>query len=113
MGVQLSIDDFGTGYSSLNYLKRFPIDALKIDRTFVSDIPTDIDDAAITHAIISMGHSLRLRVVAEGVETEEQLKFLRAQECDEAQGNYISMPLPAAEIEAMLRQHWRFRLSAE
>jgi len=104
MGIRLSLDDFGTDYSSLSYLKRFPVDTLKIDRTFINDITTDMDDAAITRAIVGMGHSLRLRAVAEGVETREQLEFLQALHCDEAQGNYFAPPLTVNDIDKVLRQ---------
>jgi EAL domain-containing protein (putative c-di-GMP-specific phosphodiesterase class I) len=103
MGIQLSIDDFGTGFSSLNYLKRFPIDSVKIDRSFIQDIPANSDDAAITRAIIAMAHSLRLKVIAEGVETEEQLAFLRDYGCDEMQGFYFSRALPEDEFCRLLR----------
>ncbi|HEY3328131.1 MAG TPA: EAL domain-containing protein [Novimethylophilus sp.] len=102
MGMHTSIDDFGTGYSSLGYLKRFPLDALKVDRSFVQDVPGDLDDAAITRAIIGLAHSLGLKVVAEGVETEAQLDFLRHQHCEQIQGYIFSKPLPAEEFAKLL-----------
>jgi len=104
MGMQLSVDDFGTGYSSLSYLKRFPVDRLKIDETFVRDILTDPDDAAITKAIISMGHAMDIKVLAEGVETAEQMHWLRSNGCDEAQGYYFSRPIAMDELTAFLHQ---------
>lgn len=102
MGLRLSIDDFGTGYSSLAYLKQFPVDALKVDRSFVKDMPGADDDAAIASAIIAMAHSLRLEVVAEGVETQAQLAFLAERGCEYVQGFLIAQPLPARELEALL-----------
>ncbi len=103
-GIHISIDDFGTGYSSLSYLKRFPINALKIDRSFVTDVTSNPDDAAIATAIILMGHSLKLNVVAEGVETENQLAFLKVLQCNEVQGYLFSPPVPADRAERMLAE---------
>jgi EAL domain-containing protein (putative c-di-GMP-specific phosphodiesterase class I) len=103
MGVRLSIDDFGTGFSSLSYLKRLPIDTIKIDKSFIRDIKTDANDAAIITAIIKMSHSLNFKVIAEGVETAEQLAYLKQYECDEIQGFYFSQPLTAEDFSALLQ----------
>jgi diguanylate cyclase len=103
MGVVVSVDDFGTGYSSISYLRRFPIDKLKIDRTFVKDLSTHAEDASIVQAIVSLAHSLRLKVVAEGVESPEQLEFLKSLGCDQYQGFHFSPPVPAREFADLLR----------
>jgi len=102
LGINISIDNFGTGYSSLSHLRRFPIDTLKIDQSFLRDLTTNEDDTAITSAIISMAISLRLRVVAEGVESQEQLDFLFAEGCDVVQGYHYCRPLPAEEFAQFL-----------
>ena len=102
MGIGLALDDFGTGYSSINYLRHFPIRRLKIDRSFVSDLMSDPDAAALTGAIIAMAHSLRVKVVGEGVETEEQAHFLRTRGCEELQGYLISPPVASDEFERFL-----------
>jgi diguanylate cyclase (GGDEF)-like protein/PAS domain S-box-containing protein len=104
MGVRLAIDDFGVGYSSLTHLKRFPIDTLKVDRSFIRDVPSDVEDKAITEAIIAMGKSLNLTVVAEGVETQEQQTFLKEHACDEMQGFFFSKPIPGEAFAELLRQ---------
>lgn len=106
LGVHIAVDDFGTGYSSLSYLKMFPLNRIKIDRSFVRDLDKDADDAAIVTAIIAMAHSLGMSVLAEGVETEQHLAFLRTRNCDEVQGFYHSRPLPAEEFAPFLRGHF-------
>lgn len=117
MGVKVAVDDFGTGYSSLSYLKKLPIDTVKIDQSFVKDITTNNDDAAIAGAVVAMAHSLKLRVIAEGVETLEQIEFLRSFECDEIQGYFISRPVPTKEFEQLLSEEyeqvsWRNKYAA-
>jgi EAL domain-containing protein (putative c-di-GMP-specific phosphodiesterase class I) len=101
-GIRLAIDDFGTGYSSMSLMKQFPIDTIKIDRSFVRDLPDDSEDRAIAQAIISMGKALGLTVVAEGVETAEQQTFLRDHACDEMQGFLFSKPLPPLQVADLL-----------
>jgi EAL domain-containing protein (putative c-di-GMP-specific phosphodiesterase class I) len=103
LGVQFSIDDFGTGYSSLSALKSFPVSRLKIDKSFIDGLLADENDRAVANAIISLGRTLNLRIIAEGVETEAQAAFLRSVNCDEMQGYLFSKPLPASEIEDLLR----------
>jgi EAL domain-containing protein (putative c-di-GMP-specific phosphodiesterase class I) len=114
LGVSLAIDDFGTGYSSLVYLKQLPIDMLKIDKGFIADLTSDADDEAITTTIITMAHSLGLSVIAEGVETQQQLDFLREHNCDEIQGFWLSQPLDEANCRAFIHSwHQTSRPAAE
>ncbi len=116
LGVHISIDDFGTGYSSLSYLKQFPLDCLKIDQSFVQNLPCNVQDAAITTAIITLAHNLHLRVIAEGVETKEQMAFLHSQGCEEIQGYIFGKPMPADELTALLQKGRRLavvRLSGQ
>jgi EAL domain-containing protein (putative c-di-GMP-specific phosphodiesterase class I) len=104
MGLKLAIDDFGTGYSSLSYLRQFPVTKLKIDRSFIREVELNLDDAAITAAIISMAKVLDLKVIAEGIENEAQLLFLMKHECDEGQGYFFSRPLNVQAVESFLRK---------
>jgi EAL domain-containing protein (putative c-di-GMP-specific phosphodiesterase class I) len=104
MGLRLSIDDFGTGYSSLSYLKRFPFDTVKVDRSFVKNVTTDSDNAAITTAIIAMAHSLNFEVIAEGVETKQELAFLSKHQCDGMQGYLFSPPVPPEQATQFLKE---------
>jgi EAL domain-containing protein (putative c-di-GMP-specific phosphodiesterase class I) len=106
LGVQLAFDDFGTGYASLSCLRRFPIDALKIDQTFVRNLTSNADDASIVSAIITLGRSLRLRVVAEGIETRRQLLFMRANNCPEGQGYFFSRPVTADDFAVLLKSRF-------
>jgi len=102
LGVRIAIDDFGTGYSSLSYLKKFPIDTVKVDRSFIMDIPVNSDDVAITGAVIAMAHRLNMDVVAEGVETQPQLDFLLENDCEYAQGYLFSRPVPVDDLQRLL-----------
>jgi EAL domain-containing protein (putative c-di-GMP-specific phosphodiesterase class I) len=104
LGVRIAIDDFGTGYSSLAYLRRFPIDSLKVDRSFVADVPHDAGNVAITQAVIAVAHTLHLTVIAEGVETAAQFNFLRSRGCDEVQGFYFSPPVDFRSATALLSE---------
>jgi EAL domain-containing protein (putative c-di-GMP-specific phosphodiesterase class I) len=106
MGIGLALDDFGTGYSSLSHLRRFPLTRVKIDRSFVKEIPGNASDSALTAAVINMAHSLGLRVVAEGVETPEQAEFLREMGCDEFQGFLFSPAVPSEDYGRLLREGW-------
>jgi len=107
MGISISIDDFGTGYSSLSYLQQLPVDILKIDRSFIKNLPVDPANDAITRSIIQLAHSMSLKVVAEGVETEQTLKYLQKISCDIVQGYYIDKPLEADEVQ----NKWLIRLA--
>jgi EAL domain-containing protein (putative c-di-GMP-specific phosphodiesterase class I) len=102
LGVRLSVDDFGIGYSALSYLKRFPVNGLKIDKSFISGLPTDRGDVSLVEAIIAMARSLHIEITAEGVETEEQLQFLRQRGCDFVQGYHLSEPLPAERFSDLM-----------
>jgi EAL domain-containing protein (putative c-di-GMP-specific phosphodiesterase class I) len=113
MGLTLAIDDFGTGYSSLSYLRQFPVSKLKIDRSFIREVAQNPDDAAIAAAIIRMAKSLNLKVIAEGVENEEQMSFLRTHQCDEIQGYYFSKPLSPNDFVEKLKRTAGLALSAK
>jgi EAL domain-containing protein (putative c-di-GMP-specific phosphodiesterase class I) len=112
LGVRLAIDDFGTGYSSLNYLKKFPIDTVKVDRSFIMDIPESADDKAITSAVVAMAHRLNMEVVAEGVETQAQLDFLLELDCEYAQGFLFAKPLPLSHLRPMIMPNVRVMRSS-
>jgi EAL domain-containing protein (putative c-di-GMP-specific phosphodiesterase class I) len=115
MGIRIAVDDFGTGYSNLSYLKRFPINTLKLDKSFVHDVPENANIATIVRSVIHMGQGLRLKVVAEGVETAEQLKFLQSCECAEGQGYYFSKPVEESECRALLsrvERRWAWHFSS-
>ena len=113
LGIRLALDDFGTGYSALNYLKRFPADTLKIDRSFVRGVGERPEDTAIVQAVITVAKSLQLRVAAEGIETEEQAEQLRIMGCDYGQGFFFARPLPSAKVPALLSHpHWASRMSS-
>jgi EAL domain-containing protein (putative c-di-GMP-specific phosphodiesterase class I) len=103
-GIKLAFDDFGTGYASLSYLTKFPVSRIKIDRSFIVKVAEDTENAAIVRSLVAMAHNLELGIIAEGVETEEQARFLAAERCEEAQGFLYAKPLPAAEFEAYLRE---------
>jgi len=104
LGVQIAIDDFGMGYSSLSYLRRFPIDTLKIDQSFVQDIDGENEEGLLVSAIIAMGKSLNLHIIAEGIETQQQLAFLQSRQCSEGQGYYFNRALPAEEFAELLKK---------
>jgi EAL domain-containing protein (putative c-di-GMP-specific phosphodiesterase class I) len=110
LGVKLALDDFGTGYSSLSYMRRFPVDTLKVDRSFVRDLITDTADAGVVSAVVQMGKSLNMRVVAEGVETEDQARVLREMACGEAQGYYFGRPMNATDSSALMQRR-KYQLS--
>ena len=103
MGISIAIDDFGIGYSSMAYLRELPVDKFKIDRAFMSAVPASASDTRLAAALIAMGHTLQVGLVAEGVETQEQFDFLRTHGCHEAQGHFLGKPMPASELEAMIR----------
>jgi EAL domain-containing protein (putative c-di-GMP-specific phosphodiesterase class I) len=109
LGITVAIDDFGTGYSSFSYLRQLQVNKFKIDRSFIRDVAVNPEDATITSAIINMAKSLKLKVIAEGVETEAQMQFLRAHQCDEIQGYYFSKPLSVEDVSVKLKQHFEVR----
>lgn len=111
MGVRLAMDDFGTGYSSLGYLKKFPLDTIKIDRSFICDLAVDSSDQAIAKAVVALGHGLALNVVAESVETKEQLDCLRSLQCEEIQGYFFSRPLSVENATELLCKNWVKKLA--